>query len=192
MAYTSAAALIADIKQEVGRIANRIARGVAQVAYSEMLDAHAEIMNSFYGGYTPVKSYRFYYVDPEGWVSYGIAPGYRRTNNFRSNSIVPVGVVPSEAHSFKATIQVGSSGMSDYTNSSGRVFPASAVFDMIWNQGIRGLPEGYRGHIGSVDISAAPAGIGISGKPGDAMDEFVSRWISERAPEVADIVAFGG
>ena len=191
MAYTSAAALIRDIKQEVGRIGNRIARGVAQVAYSEMMDAHSEIMNSFYDGYTPVKSYTFYYVSPDGWVSIGKAHGYRRTYNFRSKSIVPVGVVPSGDHSFKATIQVGSAEMSDYTNSTGRVFPASAVFDMIWNEGIRGLPPGYRGHVGDVAISAAPAGISISGKPGEAMDDFVERWIVERAPEVADIIAFG-
>lgn len=193
MAYTSAAALIRDIKQEVGKIGNRIARGVAQVAYSEMMDAHSEIMDSFYGGYTPVTTYKFLFTSKtDGNKYWGLAHGYKRTNNLRSNSIVPVGVVPSGDHSFKATIQVGSAGMSDYTNSSGRVFPASAVFDMIWNQGIRGLPEGYRGHIGDVNISAAPAGIGISGKPGEAMDDFVERWIVERAPEVADIIAFGG
>ena len=80
--------------------------------------------------------------------------------------------------------------MKDYKNTTGRIFPASAVFDMIWNEGIRGLPEGYRGHIGDVNISAAPAGIGISGKPSSAMDDFVDRWIVERAPEVADMIAY--
>jgi hypothetical protein len=66
--------------------------------------------------------------------------------------------------------------MDGYINSTGRVFPAEGVFDLIWDQGIRGLPEGYRGHIGNVSISAAPVGIGISGKPDEAMNEFMDNW----------------
>ena len=163
MAYSSIGALIADIKQEISEIGNKIARGVAQVASSELRDAHTEIMNSFYSGYTPVGSYTYYYYSPGGIFYSGRSHGYRRTGNLR-NSLVSNGVIGS-GHSFAAKIQIGSSGMSDYINATNHSFPGSAVFDMIWNQGIRGLPADYRGHVGDVSINAAPAGIGISGKP---------------------------
>lgn len=166
-------------------MARRMANGVAQVAFFEMQEAHEEIMASFYGGYSPVGSYTYYYVDENGKFYSGIAPGYKRTNNLK-NSLNPVGV-SGGGTSFQAVIEVGPEGMSDYTNSTGHTFPGSAVFDMIWDQGIRGLPPGYRGHIGNVSISASPAGIGISGKPGEAMDQFVDQWVVIRAPEVADL-----
>lgn len=188
MAFYSIADLVASIKQDVGRDGNKIARGVAKIAFEDLQQAHAAIMESYYGGYTPVKSYYFYY-EKDGREFEGIAPGYRRTGNLK-NSIVPKGVIPSGEHSFKATVEVSPSGMSDYTNPHGRTFPGSAVFDMIWNQGIRGLPQGYTGHIGEVQINTAPVGVWISGYPGEAMQEFVDTWGYQRGPQVADMVAF--
>ena len=185
---TSLAQIINEIKAEVKRIGQRIANGVAQVAFQEMQDAHMAIMEDFYGGYTPVQSYT-YYCYKNGILYSGRSHGYRRTGNLR-NSLNPVGVTGSGT-TYTATIQVGSAGMSDYINSTGHTFPGSAVFDMIWNDGIRGLPEGYRGHIGDINISTAPAGVPISGKPGEAMDQFVNEWVVIRAPEVADIIASG-
>lgn len=143
-------------------------------------------MDSFYAGYTPVSSYT-YYAYKDGQFYSGIAPGYRRTGNLRK-SLSPVGVTGGGT-SFSATIHVDSGGMSDYVNNTGHTFPASGVLNLIWDEGVRGLPAGYRGHVGDVNISASPAGIPISGKPSTAMDTFVDQWVVIRAPEVADIIA---
>lgn len=187
--FTSFSALIDSIKQDVGRDANKVARGVANIAFQDLQAAHSSIMDEYYGGYTPVTSYYFYY-EKDGQEYRGISHGYRRTKNLKNNSIIPRGVVPSGKHGFKATVEVGSSGMNDYVNQTGRTFPASAVFDMVWNEGIRGLPFGYMGHIENFTINSAPVGVAISGTPDQAMGDFVNRWGFERGPQVADMVAF--
>ena len=190
VAYTSAAALIAAIKQDVGRTANKIARGVAQIAFEDLKIAHSEIMDSFYGGYTPVSSYDWYYEMPNGKLYSGTSHGYRRTGNLRENSIIPQGVTSSGTHSFSAKVQIGSANMESYINSTGRIFPGSGVFDLMWNESIRGLPSGYIGHIEKFTINAAPVGVWISGSPDNAMNEFVNTWGYQRGPQVADMVAF--
>ena len=147
-------------------------------------------MDSFYAGYTPVESYT-YYAYKDGIFYSGRSHGYRRTYNLRENSIIPQGVIPSGKHSFKAQISIGSQNMNDYVNVTNHVFPASAVFDLIWNQGIRGLPPGNRGYVGEVNISANVADIYMSGTPDEAMNDFMEQWIAERASDVADIIASG-
>ena len=170
------------------RIGNKIARGVAEIAFEDLQESHSEIMASYYAGYTPVKRYRFWYVK-DGFVHMGYKPGYKRTGNLK-NSLNPVGVTGGN-FTYSAHVNVSSENMSDYTNSSGRTFPGSAVLEMVWDEGIRGLPPGYRGHVGDVSISASPVGIGISGAPGESMEQFVDEWGLIRGPEVADLIAFG-
>ena len=149
-----------------------------------------EIIESFYAGYDPVTAYTYFYFTPDGkGFYYGRASGYQRTGNFR-NSLQPIGVVGG-GHSYSAIIDVGSDGMSDYVNSTGHTFPGSAVFDLIWNQGIRGLPPGYRGHIGNVEISASPVGVSISGKPDEAMEQFLNGWWDVRGSLIADSIWAG-
>ena len=180
--------IIHSIKIDVGRIANKIARGVAEVALFDLQDAHKEIIDDFYAGYTPVDSYHYInYVYGKLWA--GQAHGYRRTGNIR-RSLNPLGVKPSGAHGFSAEIQVGAMNMDGYINSTGHVFPASKVFDYIWNYANRGLPPGYKGHISEFSVSATPAGIGISGTPHSAMSQFVDLY-GPRAGEVADMMAHG-
>ena len=187
--YKSIGKLIDDIKQDVGRIGNKIARGVAEVAAIELQDAHREIMNDYYSGYTPVKSYAYQHITSDGKFYGGMSHGYHRTYNLKYKSIIPKGVIPSGKHSFKATVEIGSANMENYTNVTGHEFPASAVFDLMWNQANRGLPPGYRGHIGTFSISASPAGVAISGSPDQAMKDFVESWGTERGGDVADIMA---
>lgn len=146
-------------------------------------------MNSFYAGYSPVDVYHYTYTTPEGMVYSGKSHGYRRTWNLRYGSFEPKGVIPSGKHSFKATVNIGSSGMSDYVNSTGHSFPASGVFDLMWNQSIRGLPPGNKGYVGAVNISAAPAGVPISGSPDESMTQFVDNWGMIRGIIVADQIA---
>ena len=190
--YTDLSSLIADIKQDVGRIANKMARGVAEEAHNDLKIAHEGIMDSYYSGYDPVKTYYYTWKDPEtGKVFSGYAHGYRRTMNLYNNSIVPKGVSPSGKHSFKATVEIGSENMNDYTTNvgEGHTFPASAVFDMVWNQANRGLPPEYRGHVGTFSINTSPVGVPISGSPNDAMTTFVNTWGNTRGVEIADRIA---
>lgn len=182
LAFTNFGALLNDLKKDVDRIGDKIAKGVADVAYEDLQIAHQEIMNSYYAGYTPVDSYYFFY-EKDGRLYQGQAHGYRRTGNLRK-SLSPIGVTGAGKHSYTATVEVSSANMGDYK------IPGSAVFNMIWNQGIRGLPPGNIGHIGDVEISAAPVGVAISGIPVQAMSEFVDTWGYQRGPQVADMIAF--
>lgn len=180
--------IVNSIKIDVGRVANKIARGVAQIALQDLQEAHSAIMDDFYGGYTPVSSYYYYnYVYGRVWA--GISHGYRRTGNLRNNSIIPQGISSVGKHGFKASVLIGAMNMNDYINSTGRVFPASNVFDYMWNYGTRGLPPGEIGHIEQFSINTAPVGVWISGSPNEAMNEFVNTWGNQRGAQVADMVA---
>ena len=181
--------IIGDIKQDVGVVANRIARGVALVALQDLQEAHHSIMDDFYGGYTPVSSY-YYYNKVYGKVWAGQAHGYKRTGNLKNNSIVPQGIQSVGTHGFQAQVLVGAMNMDDYINSTGNVFPASKVFDYMWNYSTRGLPPGYIGHIEEFEINTAPVGVWISGSPHEAMSEFVNTWGDQRGVQVADSVAY--
>ena len=188
MAYTSLVALINDIKSDVTKIGRKIAKGVAEIAYEDLQEAHSSIMDSYYSGYSPVSSYHYYYYTQDGKFYSGQSHGYRRTGYLR-NTIIPQGV-SGAGNSYSARIQISSANMDGYINSTGRVFPGDAVFGLIWDEGIRGLPAGYRGHIGDVNISAAPVGVSISGKPNEAMNDFMNGWWSQRGSQVADMIAF--
>lgn len=175
-----------DIIQDVGKLANKIARGVALKAQDDMEIAHSMIMVSYYDGYTPVSSY--YYKSPKTGATI-ITNGYRRTGNLGSNSIIPLGVSQVGTHGFKASIQISPTNMSDYVNNMGRTFPASDVFDYVWNYGNRGLPPGNPGHIGSFDVNITVDGISISGRPSNAMDEFMDQWWDVVGNNEADKIA---
>ena len=139
-------------------------------------------MSSYYSGYSPVQYYKYW-----NGHRYKVARGYQRTGNLK-NSLNPIGVTGG-GFTYSAVVNADASNMSDYTNSTGRTFPGSAVFSMVWDEGIRGLPPGYVGHVGDVSISASPVGVGISGKPGESMEQFVNEWGLVRGPQVADMIA---
>ena len=162
-----------DIKQDVGKIANKIARGVAQKALEDMQAVHSMIMIQYYNGYSPIRTYT--YISPKTGLEHK-ASGYRRTGNLGANSIIPKGVTQIGEHGFKAAVQIGSSGMSDYTNNMGRTFPASGVFDLVWNMGNRGLPPDYPGHVELFSVGLNYNGISMSGTPDNAMNEFMNQW----------------
>lgn len=186
--------IINEIKKDVGKIAVKLAQRIANQAYEDFSQAHKAIMDSYYAGYTPVEYYHYSWRDPKtGKVYSGITHGYRRTYNLYEGSREPVGVFRSGQHSYKAIFRASSKNMEDYTttkpNGDERTFPASGVFDLVWNQGIRGLPPGYRGHVGDVNIKASIFGINLSGYPDDAMVTFVNEWGNQRGKDVADRIA---
>lgn len=188
MVVNSVAEIINDINKDLDNLANKIAFRVAQVAFNDLKLAHDAIMDSYYGGYTPVRYYDYTARDKNGVWYTKRTHGYRRTDNLRYNSITNIGVHKSGEHSFSAGVMIGSQAMDSYINSSGRIFPASGVFDLVWNDANRGLPPGYRGHVEIFNIDAHPVGISISGSPANAMDEFVEKWGIERGAQVADQV----
>lgn len=190
MASSSMTALINSIHQDISRIANKIAHGVATVALEDLREAHSQIMDDYYDGYDPITgSYPFQYPDKQtGESRIGYAHGYVRSGNL-ANSFIADGVFGAGKHSFVAKTHAGADNMSDYVNSSGRTFPAAGVFELVWNQANRGMPSGYRGHIGTFSINASPLGVSIGGSPDNAMAEFVDRWGATRGGEVADQIA---
>ena len=175
-----------DIKQDVGKIANKIASGVAKKALEDMKTAHSNIMDSYYGGYTPRTYYS--YESPKTGMRI-VTNGYRRTNNLRNNSIVPQGIVKVGEHGFKATVEIGSANMDNYTNNMGITFPSSGVFDLVWNDGNRGLPPQYRGHVELFSISTSVEGISMSGTPENAMQQFMDQWGLVVGTKEADRIA---
>ena len=146
-------------------------------------------MKSYYAGYTPVDHYSFFYLDKEtGQRRMGIAHGYRRRKEggMGDNALTIVGVRPKGKHGYRAIIHVSPDDVPDYVNQSGRVFPSAGVFDLMWNEGTRGLPEGYRGHIGDINVNTDPLGISLVGSLDKAMSTFVQKWGANRLDEVAD------
>lgn len=179
--------IINEIKRDVGKIANKIVYTVAIIAMDDLVKAHKNIMKSYYEGYTPVDHYFYDYTDKDGVRHSGITHGYRRTYNLGENSRTPIGVVRKGKHSCRAIINISSDNMEDYTNHvTGSQFPASSVFDLVWNKGIRGLPPGNRGHIGKVEIDTDLYGIHLSNSPSEAMIKFISDWGYTRGREITD------
>ena len=175
-----------EIKKDVGKIANKITRGVARKALEDMEMAHSMIMIQYYSGYSPVNTYT--YISPKSGAKI-TTNGYRRTGNLGANSIIPLGISQVGEHGFKATVQIGSSGMSDYINNMGRTFPASGVFDLVWNNGNRGLPPGYPGHVELFSINVGFNGISMSGTPDNAMNDFMNQWWNAVGSNEADKIA---
>ena len=183
---SSIAAQIAYIKQDIGRIANKIARGVAEKALEDMTEAHTQIMNSYYAGYTPLSHYT--YVNPKTH-SLIKTSGYERTDNLRNGSFMSLGVTGG-GHTFAASVQIGPISMGSYVNSMKLSFPGSGVFELVWNQGVRGLPPGHKGYVGPVTISASANGVPMSGTPNNAMSEFMDQWWDIVGSAEADRIAF--
>lgn len=183
---SSIAAQIAEIKEDVGRIGNKIARGVAQKALEDMTEAHTQIMNSYYAGYSPTDYYT--YVSPKTHLAM-TSHGYERTDNLRNGSFQSLGVTGG-GHTFSASVLIGPISMGSYVNSMGLSFPGSAVFGLVWDQGIRGLPPGHKGYVGAVEISASANGVPMSGSPNNAMSEFMDQWWDIVGSAEADRIAF--
>ncbi len=187
--YTNPYELINDIKIDVGKTCNKFAKRVAEIALQDLEDAYKNIMQSYYAGYTSVAYYSFFYHDPETHEQrMGISHGYRRRKEggMGDNALTVMGVSPRGKHGFKATIKVSPDDVPDYENSSGRIFPSAGVFDLMWNEGNRGLPEGYRGHIGDINVNTNTFGVSLTGSLDKAMNDFVQNWGNERGKQIAD------
>lgn len=107
-----------DIKKEVKAMMKELTREVSKEAVSDLKKVHRQIMDDFYGKYTPHGKFK-----------------YVRTKNLYHNSIIPQDPIQHDITS-DAGIVVGSFMMHDNYNIS-----PDNVFDLMWNKGVRGLPK---------------------------------------------------
>lgn len=105
------------IKKEVERMAEDFAYDLAHQAEQEMRLAHKQIIDNFYKGHST--------------TSY-----HRRGGLY--NSLIPQEVYSIKSKSYNASIVVGSFNMKDHYRKGAT---PDNVFDLMWNQGIRGLPK---------------------------------------------------
>lgn len=112
-----------DILSDLRKIANDISNKMAQKAESDMNKAFDEIVSNYYSTYEPKRYHR-----------HGIGGLYK--------ALIDSNVTNTEtSHSRKAVMKVGSMNMPNYNKRVAKYGGHDAVFDLIWNKGIRGLPQ---------------------------------------------------
>ena len=105
------------IKQEIGKLGKKVARGVVQQALKDMQHAHEAIVTNYYDAYTPVKCYT--YISPKTNMPVK-THGYRRTNNFRNNSLESLTI---SHDGTQAKMIISSNNMHDYVNPLYKNYP---------------------------------------------------------------------
>lgn len=170
----SIAAQIERIKQDIDNKADKCARQSAQIAAQEITDGQKTVIQNFYGEHGP------------SW--------YKRTGGLNNTGILQPPASCGKNH-YQAGVYVGSFGMpSPYGHDASLKWrdkiSAETVFDLMWNQGVRGLPPGKNVPPGSSMTYSAHGtvgGVAFSGGTGDsAMENALSVWIGVRAPAVVD------
>lgn len=106
---------IGYIERDVNNICDVFAKEVSYQASEDLKDAHQQVIDKFYDAYNPNKYNRSYNLYNSGIVQKPIKKG---------NGVYTSGII------------VGSFDMMDIYNIS-----PDNVFDLTWNQGIRGLPK---------------------------------------------------
>lgn len=116
------ASQIADIKRESNQMAAALAKDVAETARRDLARAQEKIIDNYYEKYEPT-SYRRKY-------------GLYRTLLERDKK------VHGGNKTYVASIEVGSEDLDDHYGSKSRpdIGPDN-IFDLVWNDGIRGLPD---------------------------------------------------
>ena len=112
-----------DILLDLRKIANDMSNKMAEKAKSDMNKAFDDIVSNYYSAYEPNHYHR-----------HGIGGLYRA---LISSNITNTG----DSHSRKAVMKVGSMNMPKYNKRVARYGGHDAVFDLIWNKGVRGLPQ---------------------------------------------------
>lgn len=154
---------IGFIEKDVKDIANSFAEDVSSQAADDLKEAHQKIIDKFYDAYDPNR--------------------YNRSYNLYNSGIVQNAKKIGEGK-YSSGIIVGSFYMMDIYNIS-----PDNVFDLMWNQGIRGLPkessdgswvnpywnpEIYQ----NIFLTSIKVGNNttITGTPNEVMDDFVNKW----------------
>lgn len=111
-----------EIKRESKQMAAALAKEVAEVARRDLVKAQEKIIDNYYKDYNPHKYNR------EGGLYKTLLEGDKQVHG--------------GGMSYTASIEVGSQDMDDHYGSKIRpdIGPDN-IFDLVWNDGIRGLPD---------------------------------------------------
>lgn len=112
---------IDDIKKDVKKMGKLFTSELAKKAEKDMIQAHNQIITQYYK-YSPSS----YHRKSSGNLFYSII-----SHDFRHSNT---------ANSHYATVKIGSSDMGDHTRRGYDGVNQGNVFDLVWNEGIRGLP----------------------------------------------------
>lgn len=154
------------IRQDVRKILQNTVNDLSNEAQDDLLQAHSSIISDFYYTYDPLTH--------EPHI-------YDRTGNL-DNSLTMLYSAPQKSsrgqYSSRAVAITSYNSMDEVYKIS-----ASSVFDLMWNQGVRGLPEkGSSGWINDYYMTYSPKNIKyynttISGAtPHDAMVNAIEKW----------------
>ena len=112
----------ANIKRESNQMAAALAKEVAEVARRDLARAQEKIIDNYYNAYSPHK--------------------YRRKTGLYRTLLERDKQVHGGNKSYTASIEVGSEDLEDHYGSKSRpdIGPDN-IFDLVWNDGIRGLPD---------------------------------------------------
>lgn len=159
----------ADIKRESNQMAAALAKQVAETARKDLAKAQEKIINNYYEDYSP--------------SSYNRKGGLYKTLLERDKK------VHGSDKSYTASIEVGTEDMGNHYGSHSRPdIGAENIFDLVWIDGIRGLPDhgdatgwvnqyyGAQWHSDcKLPLEYEGASIG-AGTPNDVLEEFKNTW----------------
>lgn len=113
-----------DIKQDVKNIAGEISQKLAKQAENDMIAAHEQIVGQYYGGHNPSTYHR-----------------HKKSPAIKKTLISHLTRKSRGENSYYARVKIGSTDMPDHTRKGYSGVNQDNVFDLVWNQGVRGLPE---------------------------------------------------
>lgn len=159
----------ADIKRESNQMAAALAKQVAETARKDLAKAQEKIIDNYYEDYSP--------------SSYNRKGGLYKTLLERDKK------VHGSDKSYTASIEVGTEDMGNHYGSHSRPdIGAENIFDLVWIDGIRGLPDhgdatgwvnqyyGAQWHSDcKLPLEYGGASIG-AGTPNDVLEEFKNTW----------------
>lgn len=125
MANTIKVAGAEDILSDLCKIANDMSNKMAEKAKDDLNKAFDDVVSNYYSVYEPRHYHR-----------HGIGGLYRA---LISSNVSNGGI--GKLYSRKAVMKVGSIDMPNYNKRVAKYGGHDAVFDLIWNKGVRGLPQ---------------------------------------------------
>lgn len=108
-----------NIKTDVGKIASKLAHGLAEEAEKDLIKAHDQIIDNYYKAHDP-NSYNRKHNLYNALTSHQISQRHRTIGG----------------QVFTASVVVGYEDMNDVYRA-----PVETIFDLMWNKGVRGLPH---------------------------------------------------
>lgn len=136
---------IKELKQSIGKLSSNFVKEIAIEASKDLEQEHNKIVKLYYDGYEPNRWDR----------SYGLY-----------NTIVYNKVINTSRQHWKAEIYIDSNNMDNYYNT-----PPENVFDLMWNENIRGLPLASKKKDWKNEYYME-----FKPNPHKAMQEFVQTW----------------